>query len=500
MACEAYHRKMAILSSTLLACSSIALSVGCGGSKESQAPLGKAIQTVLQLSPATVNLSQGNSVRLIPAANAIAISPSHCIWQAADTTILSSKGSGEFVGVGVGSSSVTATCDGSSASASVLVSSVSNPTAIKITSGGTYSGNWSSTDPKVPAVTILTNEPVVLRNSTISSRGDLIIIYGSQDGANVTIDNVTGTALDPGVAGTARGKFIGAEVASRLSVTHCTMHGVSFGVYIASSKMASLTIKDNVADNLDDRESNGYGGYLPNQRVLGHYIQLNGVSLPNGGEIAWNQMINSDGVASVEDIINFYQSQGTAENAVVVHDNYLQGAFSSGQTTTAYYTGGGIQMDGSSNDASTATGFIQLNNNTIVHLAGFGISIAAGHDISVTGNRIVSCGKDSSGNWIAIPVSAALVMMNYYQTNQYFNDYMADNSGGVVRPDSNGNPTPGDIEAPGASEALHNVIGTNVFEQPCLTSTSLNFSAESVERNRWLNTVATAGEILGDQH
>ena len=67
------------------------------------------------------------------------------------------------------------------------------------------------------------------------------------------------------------------------------MHGVSFGVYVTSSMLASLTIKDNVADNLDDRESDGHGGYLLNQRVLGHYIQLNVVSLPNGGEIAWNR-------------------------------------------------------------------------------------------------------------------------------------------------------------------------------------------------------------------
>jgi hypothetical protein len=345
---------------------------------------------------------------------------------------------------------------------------------------------------------ILTNEPVVLRNSTITGRGDLIIVYGSQGGANVTIDNVTGTALDPGVAGQARGKFVGAEVMSGLSVTHCTMHGVGFGVYVASSTMALLIIKDNVADNLDDRESDGHGGFLLNQRVLGHLIQLNGVSLPNGGEIAWNQMINSEGAASVEDVISFYQSYGSAGKAVLVHDNYLQGAFATGQTTA--YTGGGVQMDGGSNDPSTATGFVQIINNTIVHLAGFGISIGAGHDISVTGNRIVSCGKDSSGSWIATPGSTALVMMNYYQSNQYFNNSMANNSGGVVRPDASGNPIPGDVDAPSSSQSLHNIVGSNVFEQPCLAGSNLNLAAEPIEKDRWLGTVATAGELLGDQH
>jgi hypothetical protein len=499
MATKVYHKKMAVLSSVLLACSGVILSVGCGSSKGSQAPLEKALQGVLQLSPSVTNLPQGNDVRFTPVEGTITISPSRCTWNAADTAILSSKGNGEFVGVGIGSSSVTATCGGSSASSLVLVSPVSDPTAISITSGGTYSGNWSSTDPKIPAVTILTNEPVVIRNSTLSGRGDLIIIYGRQGGADVTIDNVTGTALDPGVAGVARGKFLGAENVSRLSVTHCTMHGVSFGVFVAASPtLESLTIKDNVADNLDDRKSDGNSGYLLNQRVLGHFIQISGTYSLNGGEIAWNQMINLDGKASIEDLLSFYQGRGATGKTFQVHDNYLEGAFATGQTTP--YTGTGVQMDGNPNDPSSANAFVQIYNNTIVHLAGSGISIAAGHDISVTGNRIVSCGKDISGNWIAGQGSTALVMLNYYQMNQYFNNYMANNSGGLVTPDANGNPQPGDVYAPSASKDLDNVVGTNVFEQPCLARSSLNLAAESIERNRWLNAVAAAGELLGDQH
>ena len=499
MRCAVYHKKMVLLSSVLLACSNLILSVGCGSSARGGLGLtGNTIPSALQLSPAMASLSQGESVRFAPIKNAATISSSHCTWEAADNTVLSSKGNGEFVGIGVGSSSVMAACDGDSTSASALVSSATNPTAIRITSGGTYSGNWSSADPKVPAVMIVTNEPVVLKNSTLTSRGDLVVIYGSQGGANVTIDNVTGTALDPGVAGQGRGKFLDAEVVAHLSVTHCTMQGVSFGVYIVSSTAASLSIRDNVANDLEDRKSDGHGGFLLNQRLLGHFIMFNGVNMPNGGEIAWNQMINSDGAASVEDVISFYQSHGSAGKAVLVHDNYLQGAFAARQTTP--YTGGGIQMDGGSNDPSTATGFVQINNNTIVHLEGFGISIGAGHDISVTGNRIVSCGKDSAGNWLAGTGSVALGMWNYYQTRQYFNNYMANNSGGVVRPDANGNPVHGDIYAPSVSASLNNIIGANVFEQPCLTSSGLNLAAESVERERWLDSVASAGEVLGDQH
>lgn len=134
---EVYRKRMVLLFSILLTCSGAVLSVGCGSPKGSQVPSGKTVQAVLQLSPATVNVSQGNDVRFTPTEDAIAISPSHCTWQAADTTILSPKGNGEFVGVGIGSSSVTATCGGSSASSSVLISSVSDPPAIRITSSGT---------------------------------------------------------------------------------------------------------------------------------------------------------------------------------------------------------------------------------------------------------------------------------------------------------------------------------------------------------------------------
>jgi hypothetical protein len=380
-----------------------------------------------------------------------------------------------------------------------VVTSPVNSQAIKITTGGTYSGAWSSSDPNVAAVTILTDEPVVIENATVTGKGDLISIYGSSRiGAHVAVKNVTGTALDPGVAGTRRGLFVGGQSIATLSVTQCTMRGVSFGVYVVSSVVKDLKIRDNVANNMEDRLSDGNGGFSHESRVNGHFIFLNGVVAPNGADISWNQMINTFGDASVEDVLNFYESHGAKDNVVYVHDNYLQGAFASGKTSSS--TGGGIQMDGGSSDPATATGFIRVSNNVIVQTAGFGISIGAGHDISVTGNRIVSCGKDSSGNWIASPGSVALGMWNYYQTNQYFDNYIANNSGGLVRPDANGNPSPGDISAPSESVSLNNIVGTNVFEEPCLTSSGLNLAAESVERARWLDSVSSAGEVLGDQH
>lgn len=486
-----------ILTSTLLACLGLFPSTGCGGTKANQGAT-KDVSSAFQISPATARVSVGASVRFSPLSGGGTVSNLNCTWSTEDTSILSAKGNGEFVGIAPGSSAVTATCDGKSARASVLVTSTSNPSAIRITSGGIYSGKWVSKDPSVPAITVITNEPVTIKNSTVTGSGQLIVIYGNQGGADVVIDNVTGTALDPGIAGQTRGKFVDAQSVSRLTVTHCTMHKVSFGVYVASSTLKFMTIKGNVADDLDDRKSDGSGSYLLNQRSLGHFIQLNGVSLPNGGEIAWNQVIDTNGASSTEDILSFFDSHASPDKLLIVHDNYLEGAFAAGQTTA--YTGGGIQFDGDSSDPSTATGFIKILANTIVHTAGFGISIGAGHDITVTQNRIVSCGRDPSGKWIARSDSAALGMWNYYKTTQYFNNYIADNSGGLLRPDAHGNAVPGDVDAPSMSYKLNNVVGKNIFEQPCLKNGEGTLAAEAEERTRWLDSVSVAGELIGDQH
>lgn len=65
---------------------------------------------------------------------------------------------------------------------------------ITITSGGSYSGNWQSFDPDVPAVTIVTDEPVTIENSNIRSRNACIDVLG---GGDITVRNTTGFGLNP---------------------------------------------------------------------------------------------------------------------------------------------------------------------------------------------------------------------------------------------------------------------------------------------------------------
>src|SRR2546421_1033549 len=63
-----------------------------------------------------------------------------------------------------------------------------------ITAGGTYTGTWESDDAAIPAVAIRTAQPVIIENSTIRGKGDLIatqVMHG-----NVTIRNTTGIGLN----------------------------------------------------------------------------------------------------------------------------------------------------------------------------------------------------------------------------------------------------------------------------------------------------------------
>jgi hypothetical protein len=372
-------------------------------------------------------------------------------------------------------------------------SSASGP--ILISSGGTYSGNWTSRNPNVPAITIVTDEPVIIRNSTVSGSGTLISIAGTaEEPANVIIENVTGTAL-AGFVGRQRGRFVSAAHVAVLQVTHCTMTGVSFGVYLADSTITSLSISNNSVSNMEDRASNGHGGLTTERPSLGHYVLLNGVDAPNGAEIAWNQVIDTPGEASVEDIVNIFLSRGGSDNQPIrIHDNYLQGAFSTG---AASYTGGGIITDGASDSLQTATGFVQIENNQVVHTANYGVSIDAGHDVMASNNRVVSCGKNAAGAWIAMNYSQAAILWNDFKSSQFFNNSISGTAGGLVRPGTSGNPMVADLWDPGVSEGPNNTVSDNAFTDPCIAEDDNSLEPEYAEKALWETKLASASQTVG---
>lgn len=459
---------------------------GCGTAQRS---FSSASSLVLSASSSLVSVGQEIKLKVAGVEAA-----EDCTWSSSLPSVLVSSGGGLFQARASGSAKVVAQCGGSSATALVVVTSGS-PGPITITHGGVYSGEWSSSDPQIPAVSIETNEPVTIKNSMIASRGDLISVQGSGAGANVTVENVTGTALDPQIAGLQRGNFVTASQAASLRVQHCTMTGVRFGVKLLSSEVTELSITQNAASELEDRESDGQGGFLTARPDLGHFVMLNQVAAPGGAEIAWNQVVDTIGQSSTEDVINIYKSQGAPGAPISVHDNYMEGYSSA---ATSDYTGSGLITDGDSNEPVTA--YVNFTANEIVHTAGSGVEIAVGHDILAKNNRVVSCGIDAEGNWYAMPFVNAVVMWNYYGAPQFTNDRVEGTWGGMLRPAADGTPMIADVWVRTADLVASDAVKSGSFTDPCYAGGQLNLQAEDAERAFWQQKLTTANITPGDQH
>ena len=366
---------------------------------------------------------------------------------------------------------------------------------IEITHGGVYSGNWTSNDARVAAVTIRTDEDVVLQNATVSGRGNVIAVTGGKNGAHVTIRNVTGTALDAGVSGAARGAFLLAQQVAALTVDHCTMTGMAFGIKASVSTPSVLRITNNRAVNLEDRASDGHGGLLPTRPVLGHFILLNHVVAAGGAEIAWNEAVQTMGSTSTEDAINIYESSGSKDHPIRVHDNYLEG-----QSTAVpgkSYTGTALIADGSAAANAAPTAWVVFENNQVVATAGTAVGIAYGHDVTARNNRVVSCGVDAAGHRYAWGANA-VVLWNYYKVPGFYNNTITGTTGGMAAPAHGGGMHAANawMNREGNPDAS-NSIGKNSFTDPCLVNGKVDLGAEDAERARWKAKLAAAGQRVG---
>lgn len=281
--------------------------------------------------------------------------------------------------------------------------------------GSIITGNYQGTI-NTPAITVTAGTPVTIINSNVTGPGDLI--YG--DGVDLTVINTTGVGTNPGQSGVQKGFFVHIEQAVNVLVENNTTTGSRFAVYINRyvgnfTHTQNIQILNNVVNNIDARPSTG-SGYVTSGEYNGHAFQLNNViGVPNI-VIAWNQVINKPRQSQVSDIINIYESSGTSASHILIHDNYLQGAYPANPGTDRY-TGGGIITDGQTSDTlANATGFVDVYNNQIVSTANYGISIAAGHDNNFYNNTIISSGYLSDGSFI--PMTFSNGINNYNNYNQ----------------------------------------------------------------------------------
>jgi hypothetical protein len=355
-------------------------------------------------------------------------------------------------------------------------------------------GNFIGTA-TTPAISITTSEPVTITDSTVQGPGDLIYV---QNG-NVTVTNTTGTGTNPNVANAQKGMFVHAESPTNLIVKNNTFSGVRFGVYVNNysgnfTPTQTISILYNNVTNIDARPSDGNGGYATTGEYNGHAFQLNHVEQVPGIEIGWNQVINTPRQSQCSDLINIYQSSGIASSHILIHDNYLQGAYPVNPGINSKYTGGGVITDGTANDtAATATSFVDIYNNQMVSSANYGFATAAGHDNTITNNRVVSSGYLADGTFI--PMSFANGLNNYNNYNQpattFFNNVADKNYVGYIRSTTAGGATRSDWYLAGQPTSL-----SNTSWQP-YDAMHPTITDEAGELTLWQQKVANAGLTIG---
>lgn len=307
----------------------------------------------------------------------------------------------------------------------VVASGYSEP--IIITEGGTYTGNWESRNSEVPAVDIRTSEPVVITNSNIRGAGPLIRSIGQ--GADITVRHTSGYGIRPTAWQDYEKprRFLGVDVFRNIVVEHCYLENTA-GIYLGEryagdqSPAQTIKIRYNKVKNIDGRI---FGG-----QVVAQFVQFNFRNEVPHAEIAWNEVINEPNNSAVEDNINIYNSRGTAASPILIHNNYIQGAYPL-PATAAEYSGGGILTDAPDKDTTVATAHVRIYDNQLVGLGNYCIGIAGGNHIEVFNNRAIVSGMVDEQTPFQCWTSG-IWAKDYYNTGATYNNNFYNNTLGVM--------------------------------------------------------------------
>ncbi|CAM3583108.1 hypothetical protein [Deinococcus frigens] len=368
----------------------------------------------------------------------------------------------------------------------------SDPLVIR--KGGTYRGNWQSLDPRVPVITVATREPVVIENSNLRGRGDLI--RGSN--VDLTVRNTSGYGLNPQADRAFPGRFLAVEFIFNLRAENNYLQGTS-GMYVNrfqgnAARGQTIKILRNKVLDVDGRYVDRTGR-LTGSRYLVQAVQLNHVvGVPNI-EIAWNEIVNQPGKSAPEENINLYESSGTPDSPIRIHNNYIHGAYAADPLKDKSYSGGGIMLgDGNAQDLSVAGGYIEVYRNQIINTSNQGVAIAGGHDQHVWQNRILSTGRLPGGEIIPTANVGAYMWDIKNGARQspptFFNNSIRDNLIGWTRFNSDGNTWYNNLWTPSCTRATRSVCGGN-------RASAVNGETERAELALWQSKLRAARVIVG---
>ncbi|MCC3158531.1 hypothetical protein LJ737_14875 [Hymenobacter sp. 15J16-1T3B] len=280
--------------------------------------------------------------------------------------------------------------------------------------GGRYTGRFTSPNSAVPCVLIKTAEPVVLDGCTLHGAGDLIV---AEPGARLTVRNCRGYGLTPSADNISRGRFLSATEARSLRVEHNYFeHTIGILVYRwggDGSVAQTLTVRYNRVRNIDGRYRNGEAD------ATASFLGLNQVRGVAGIDISYNEVVNEPNQCATGDVVNFYNSSGTARSPIRFFHNYIQGAYPY-PATAPHYTGTGLTTDGDGVSALTTTAYVEAAYNQIVSTCNAAMNIAAGHHNRFHHNRMVTSGLLPDGQVLKATYAATSIFNAYRQPKTVF--------------------------------------------------------------------------------
>ena len=421
-------------------------------------------------------------------------------WSSADPRLVNVSSSGSASGFATGNVVITASYQGKTATTTVSssIGDIQWSGPINITQGGTYSGNWKSTNPNTAAVTISTSQPVTIQNSYVTGPADLInaSVYGN----NLTVKNVIGIGLNPNVSGQGYGVFVDTQNSANLDVENSYFENVRFGVYMtgyAGNRDGSetVTILNNRGRNLLGVESNGNNGTLAGESnwVWSHAIQISEAYGVPGIQIAWNEIINYPSQSLVNEIVSMFQSGGTSGSPAAIHDNFIQGAYAYNPAVDSY-NGGGLVTDGNSSDTvKTASSFNNFYNNQVVGTVNMGIEIGNGHDNAAYNNRVLSAGLLPNGTKIPSQ-NVGLSLYDVYgniANGSFYNNNMYNNTVGWMC-----------WAARCAWDGYRNdewfpLNGSYYSTNTSISANPITLAMEAAEYQTWLGKISSDGKSVG---
>jgi hypothetical protein len=369
------------------------------------------------------------------------------------------------------------------------------------TNGNTITGNYQGTLTQA-AITINTQQSVIISNAILQGPGDLIQALTVP--ANINVSNTIGMGTNPNVRGKQKGIFLHVAKFANISMKNNNVNGVRLGFYCNGyagdfTTDNTLVIDYNVFTNIDARPSDGIGAYETTGQYNGQAVHLGNLVGVPGIDIGYNEITNAVNISSTGALIEVNESSGTLTSVLLIHDNFISGAFPT-YPGRDLFNFGAILINGEASDtAKNASSFIHVTTNSVVATANYGIAVVAGHDVLVDHNRVVSSGYGSTNN-VFYPMStygdaAGGVNVNLFNqpATVFFNNYVENNLFGLIKNNGQNKPVRNDWNLPGQSTS---VSATNHNFTPN-DSTDPTVADEANELAFWLSGVADNNITVG---